>query len=130
MAGVEPGAQSQPINLAVGEPRQSGARSRVEQRWQLELRISAAALAGLVGAAARQGALPEWLLMSVAPVVAESLGLDVHTPVSPNPREHPVAAIADASGFPTRRVLLVRDWWHRDNGPLWRTGSQTNHRWR
>jgi len=101
------------------EPRkQSEARLRLEQRTQLERRMGAAALVGLAGAKERPSALSESPLLSAARVVAETLGLEVRTPVNPSPREHPVAAIANASGFRTRRVLLAGYWWRRDNGPL------------
>ena len=101
------------------EPRkQSEARLRLEQRRQLERRMGAAALVDLAGSKERPSALPESLLLSAARMVAESLGLEVRAPVNPGAREHPVAAIANASGFRTRRVLLGGDWWRRDSGPL------------
>jgi NHLM bacteriocin system ABC transporter ATP-binding protein len=101
------------------EPRkQSEARLRVEQRRQLERRMGAAALVDLAGATERPSALPESPLLSAARMVAESLGLELRAPVNPSPREHSVAAIANASGFRTRLVLLGGDWWRRDNGPL------------
>jgi NHLM bacteriocin system ABC transporter ATP-binding protein len=118
MAGVEQGPRGQPTILAGNVPRESDARSRVDERRQLEWRMGAAALADLSGAKQRLSALPESPLLAAARLVAESLGLDVCAPVDPSPREHPVAAIAAASGFRTRRVLLTGDWWRRDNGPL------------
>ena len=98
--------------------QESEARLRLDQRRQLERRMGTAALVDLSGANQRLSALPESPLLSAVRVVAESLGLDVCAPVNPGPREHPVAAIAAASGFRTRRVLLAGDWWRRDNGPL------------
>lgn len=98
--------------------KESEARVRLDQRRQLERRMGAAALVDLSGAKQRLSALPESPLLSAARVVAESLGLDVCAPVNPSPREHPVTAIATASGFRIRRVLLAGDWWRRDNGPL------------
>jgi NHLM bacteriocin system ABC transporter ATP-binding protein len=98
--------------------RESEARLRLDQRRQLERRMGATALGDLLGASQRLSALPESPLLSAARLVADNLGLDVRAPVNPGPREHPVAAIAAASGFRTRRVLLAGDWWHRDNGPL------------
>jgi NHLM bacteriocin system ABC transporter ATP-binding protein len=118
MAGVEQGPRSEPVNPAGTEPQESDAKSRVEQRWQMERRMGAAALAGLMGARPGPGSLSESPLMSAVRAVAESLGLDVRPPVNPSPREHPVAAIAGASGFRTRRVLLAGEWWRQDNGPL------------
>jgi len=98
--------------------KQSEARLRLEQRRQLERRMGAATLVDLAGAKERPSAPPESPLLSAARVVAESLGLEVRAPVNPGPREHPVAAIGNASGFRTRRVLLGGDWWRHDNGPL------------
>jgi len=107
--------------LALGDiqrRKESEARLRLDERRQLESRMGAAALVDLSGANERLGALPETPLLSTARLVAESLELNVRAPVNPSPREHPVAAIAAASGFRTRRVLLAGDWWRRDNGPL------------
>jgi len=98
--------------------KEAGARLRIEQRRQLERRMGAAALADLSGARQQQSGLPESPLLSAARLVAGNLGLDVRAPVNLNPLEHPVAAIAAASGFRTRRVLLAGHWWHRDNGPM------------
>jgi len=97
---------------------QSEAKLRLDEQRQLEGRMAAAALVDLAGAKERPGVLPETPLLAAARVVAASLGLEVCAPVNPGPREHPVAAIAAASGFRTRRVLLAGDWWRRDNGPL------------
>lgn len=80
--------------------------------------MAAAALVDLAGAKERPGVLPESPLLAAASAVAASLGLEVRAPVNPSSREHPVAAIAAASGFRVRRVLLAGDWWQRDNGPL------------
>ncbi len=97
---------------------ESEAKLRLDERRQLEGRMAAATLVDLAGARKRPSALAESPLLAAARVVAESLGLEVSAPVNPSAREHPVAAIATASGFRTRRVLLVSDWWRRDNGPL------------
>jgi len=94
------------------------ARLRVEQRQQLEQRMTAAAVVELSGMKEQAGSLPEAPLLAAARMVAHSLGLEVHAPVSSNASDHPIAAIAHASGFRTRRVLLTAEWWRRDNGPL------------
>jgi NHLM bacteriocin system ABC transporter ATP-binding protein len=105
---------------------QSQEKSRLDQRRQFESHMGAAALAGLSGAEQQLGAAAEPPLVSAARLVARSLGLEVHAPADPGPREHPVAAIATASGFRTRRVLLTGAWWNQDNGPIlaFRLGDQ------
>jgi NHLM bacteriocin system ABC transporter ATP-binding protein len=72
-------------------------------------------------ATASSDGLAEDPLMVATRLVATALGIDVRaTPTqsgAPAPR-NPLAAIARASRFRTRRVALRDDWWMRDNGPL------------
>ncbi|MCC7054307.1 MAG: NHLP bacteriocin export ABC transporter permease/ATPase subunit [Gemmatimonadaceae bacterium] len=82
-----------------------------------------------VPAASRDGRIEDPLLV-VTRIVATALGIEVRPhPArdgSPEPR-NPLAAIARASRFRTRRVALRDDWWRHDNGPLlaYRTEGET-----
>jgi NHLM bacteriocin system ABC transporter ATP-binding protein len=60
-------------------------------------------------------------LVAACRVVGERLGIAVAAPRKSGDRKQggdPVQAVARASRFRVRRVLLAGDWWRQDNGPL------------
>jgi len=66
-------------------------------------------------------------LLAAMRAVAEARNLRVHAPAEYDPRVDPVQAIAQASGFRTRRVLLSGNWWTTENGPLLGFTNEGNH---
>lgn len=61
------------------------------------------------------------LLLMACQIVGRESGIRIETPVTTelhNRQMHPVEAIARASHFRVRRVLLRDDWWKSDGGPL------------
>jgi NHLM bacteriocin system ABC transporter ATP-binding protein len=64
---------------------------------------------------------PQHLLLTACRTVGAVLGIDVHAPpevLSGDQRGDLLAAIARASRFRTRQVLLRDGWWRQDLGPL------------
>ena len=123
MATVQPSPEREPAVQAGAETER---RRLVERRQESEARLGTAALAALSGRR-QMRELSETPLLAAARLVAEALDLEIRAPADRGSREHPVAAIAAASGWRTRRVLLTGDWWRRDSGPLlaWRVADQS-----
>jgi NHLM bacteriocin system ABC transporter ATP-binding protein len=60
-------------------------------------------------------------LLVAAGAVGRAMGIEVRPPAASidlDRVQEPIEAIASASKFRIRRVLLTGDWWHREQGPL------------
>jgi NHLM bacteriocin system ABC transporter ATP-binding protein len=107
-------------------------RTRFERRVTEEkgrLRRTVGALTSLIGRRAG-GSVPEAdPLLEACRIVGRSRGIAVRPPARSEDMSRvadPIDAVARASRFRTRRVILMPPWWERDNGPLlgYRIGSR------
>ena len=97
-------------------------RRRLDERVEHQARATADAIDGLARVLdpRDEPRMHDTPLMSALGAVTDALGITLQAPgASEGARaSDPVAAIARASGFRTREVLLEGDWWHSDCGPL------------
>lgn len=108
------------VLLQALQEREDSSRPREGQggEQQLQLSRSAEAAVEVPAGARRRRVFSDTALLAAVRVVAEAAGMEVRAAMDPNPREHPLKAIAAASGFRVRGVSLSGDWWRRDNGAL------------
>jgi NHLM bacteriocin system ABC transporter ATP-binding protein len=99
-------------------------RQRFANRQELNAQVTQSALGHLVGisgaapqsvAAEQSGVDP---LFEAVRLVATHLGMAARPAPAGIQAGDPVRAIADASGFRLRTVVLSGDWWQKDSGPF------------
>lgn len=97
---------------------------RFQEREKLNRQVAEAALETLTGVLHPQKIdffAAETPLLMAAGVVGHAMGIIIHPPTQFNILNQaidPLEAIANASQFRTRRVLLTGDWWIQEYGPL------------
>jgi hypothetical protein len=97
---------------------------RFQERERLNRQVSEAAMSELTTVLKPQQAefsREGTSLLIAAGAVGRALGIMVEPPAQSEDLsrvKNPLDAIARASRFRTRRVLLAGDWWHREYGPL------------
>ncbi|MBO9540118.1 NHLP bacteriocin export ABC transporter permease/ATPase subunit [bacterium] len=112
------------VPAAQAEQDQQTAYARFVRRQRHDQEVMEKAIAQLASVLdARPGEVPVdgTPLYRAAFAVGAALGIAVKPPArweDLGRLKDPIEAIARASRFRTRRVLLRGDWWNRDNGPL------------
>ncbi|HEY9724139.1 MAG TPA: hypothetical protein V6D47_19210, partial [Oscillatoriaceae cyanobacterium] len=99
-------------------------RGRFDRRLAFErdrLRTTVGALTRVVTRAVLGGTTQRDALLEAARLVGRNAGLVIKPPARSEDMSRvaePIEAVARASRFRTRTVLLMPPWWERDNGPL------------
>jgi NHLM bacteriocin system ABC transporter ATP-binding protein len=105
------------------EERRKATRNRFDARHEVNRRASQTAMEGLAGLTGREHdaagvPLSGDALLDAMRVVGDALRVPVRPFSVAGRRSDAVQEIAQASGLRSRTVVLARDWWRRDSGPL------------
>jgi len=103
------------------EERRAADRERLAAGAERRERLIVSAIGTLGTVLQREGPVAgavDDLLLAACRLVGRSLGLEVRAPAPGTGGGDPLRAIARASGFRMRSVLLEGEWWRRDAGPL------------